>query len=165
MANKRVAEEEAGDAWRLPATERGDYEEPEPPFPNTVHIIEPHVHGECCARYFFSLMTEGSHRDRISIFQEEGHSDEQTLIALLKTVLDSGVWHGARSFMDEAGIDAKRGRGEISPLTACQFCAREFPATRTGQRFCCNACAYRAEGLSPVVPHEDGCPAWERQAA
>lgn len=119
-----------------------------------------HKHGEKCATYFFSLMTEGSHRDRISVFQEEGHSDDQILVALLKTVLDSGIWHSARGFMDEAVIDVMRGRGDIAKMTSCAFCAHDFPPSRTGQRFCCNACAYRAEGLSPTVPHEDGCHAW-----
>lgn len=123
-----------------------------------------HVAGRDCAGHFLVMLTEGEHRARLDVLREDGSSDEQICLSLLKTALDSDIWHAAQSFMEESGQDTRRGKGDVL-ARPCLQCQLEFLPHRTGQRFCCNACAYRAEGISPSVEHEEICTIQRKEAA
>lgn len=42
----------------------------------------------------------------------------------------------------------------------CEWCHGWFAPRRLGQRFCCNICGFKGEGLHPIVPepHTEDCP-------
>ena len=119
-----------------------------PPEEQGTPQVSLHPQGDACAQHFLAMITEGSHQDRIHGLVEEGNTAEQVMIALLKSALDSDTWHAARTFMEEAGGDVQRGSGDVI-RRPCLFCRCDFLPERAGQRYCCNACAYRAEGGVP----------------
>ena len=130
-------------------------------YPNHKQIL--HKEGQACGQHFVKLLTEGAHINHIEVLMEDGMSEEAAVLSLLKAILDSAIWQTARYYVEESELAAQLGTGATGDKH-CQYCRQLFTPVRGGQKYCCNACGHRADGLQPTVEHEDVCSTLKKAA-
>lgn len=141
-----------------PVADEGPTQERQPDTERSTHVI-----GEDCASHFANAITEESHRHRLEKFLEDGNLLEDVLVSLLKTALDSDNWHAASGYMEDARETVQVIHGKRT--YHCPVCKCVFEPERMGQKFCCNACAYQSQGLTPTVLHTETCSVMQNEKA